>query len=65
MPWDKIGGWRKTKQSYLFSISDGKGRDPFICQIRSDMPSARLNAIYFSEKYGLVFGNGDFTVNFD
>lgn len=31
MPWNSIGGWRKTKQSYIFSITDGKGREPVIC----------------------------------
>lgn len=69
MPWDKIGGWRKTKHSYLFSISDGGqsggNREPFICRLRNDITDAKLNAIYFSERYGLVFGNGDFTINFD
>ena len=34
-------------------------------QIRNDDPSALLRAIYFSEKYGLVFGTTDFTINFN
>ena len=64
MPWHKIGGWRKTKQSYLFSVTDGKGREPFICRVKSEPQEAKLRAIYFSEKYGIVFGTNDFVVNF-
>lgn len=30
-----------------------------------DNPEAKLRAVYFSEKYGMVFGNGDLTLNFN
>ncbi|CDW78080.1 UNKNOWN [Stylonychia lemnae] len=59
------GGWRKTKQSYIFSITDGKAREPFISQIRSDNPNSKLRSIYFSEKFGLVFGTNDLAINFN
>ncbi len=62
--WNKIGGWRKTQQSYLFSITDGHGREPFICRIKKEPAEAKLRAVYFSEKYGLVFGTNDLVINF-
>lgn len=51
-------------QSYLFSISDGRGREPFLCKVRAEPAEARLRAIYFSEKYGIVFGTNDLIINF-
>lgn len=64
LPWHRIGGWRKTKASYLFSITDGKGREPFLSRVKTEPKEARLRAIYFSEKYGIVFGNSDLIINF-
>ncbi len=63
--WSSLGGWRKSRNSYLFSITDGLGREPFICRIRKDVPQASMRAIYFSDKFGLVFGTHDLTINFD
>ena len=63
--WSSIGGWRKSRESYIFSITDGKGRDPFISRLDKTDPKNQLRALYFSDKYGLVFGTKDFTINFD
>ena len=49
----------------MFSITDGKGREPITCPVRADNPEAKLRAIYFSEKYGLVFGTTDLILNFN
>lgn len=62
--WNKIGGWRKTKKSYLFSITDGRGREPFLCTVKNEPVESKLRAVYFSEKYGIVFGNNDLVINF-
>ena len=32
--------------------------------IKTDPPEAKLRAIYFSEKYGLIFGTNDLTIDF-
>jgi hypothetical protein len=64
MSWNKIGGWRKTKRSYLFSITDGKGREPFLTNVKTEPAESKLRAIYFSEKYGIVFGTNDLIINF-
>lgn len=46
-------------------MTDGKGRDPFLCKLRKDNLEAKLRSIYFSEKYGLVFGVNDLSINFN
>ena len=63
--WDQIGGWRKCKKSYLFSVSDGKLRRPFLCPVKSEAKEICYQALFFSEKYGLVFGRNDLSLDFD
>ena len=36
-----------------------------MCPVNSENNEAKLRAIYFSEKYGLVFGSNDLAINFD
>ncbi len=48
----------------MFSITDGKGREPFMARVKAEPQEARLRAIYFSEKYGVVFGTNDLVINF-
>jgi hypothetical protein len=48
----------------VFSITDGKGREPFMSRVKTEPQEAKLRAIYFSEKYGIVFGTNDLVINF-
>ena len=48
----------------MFSITDNKGREPITCWLKTENPQAKLRAIYFSDKHGLVFGTGDLNINF-
>ena len=67
--WESIGGWRQSRKSFLFGLDDGKGRLPFQCKIINshEKPSSEphLTALFFSSKYGLVFGKTDLKLNFD
>lgn len=56
---DKIGGWRKSKNCYLFACNDNI---PVTCPI---IQGQQTTAQYFDLKYGLVFGNGDLKIDLD
>jgi len=31
LPWASSGGWKESKESFLFSLTDGKNRQPYQC----------------------------------
>ena len=60
--WKSVGGYRKCKNSYLFRLSEPLR---FTSKIDFEDQNNYTRALFFSEKYGMVFGQGDLIINFD
>jgi len=62
--WKSVGGWQKSKDSYIFRLYDENGikLEKFL-QRKTD--KAIRCAVYYGEKHGMVFGDGDLWINFD
>ena len=54
---DSVGGWRMSANSYLFSLKDIAMK----FEIKKDQ---KQFAIYFNDKYGIVFGKNDLKIDF-
>lgn len=59
--WKTVGGYRKCKESYLFRLSEPLR---FMSKV-AHQETKQQRALYFSKKYGMVFGQGDLNINFD
>ena len=55
--WKSIGGYRKCKKSYLFRLSEP-------LRFMSKVQGSSDRSLFFSQKYGMVFGQGDLIINF-
>ena len=59
--WKSVGGWNKSTDAYLFRIATSNTINPK----KFPLKNGKRHAIYLGGKYGLVFGQGDLTINFD
>jgi hypothetical protein len=54
---DSVGGWRKSLKSYMFTLRDIAVK----FEVNKEM---KQFALYFQEKYGVVMGKNDLSIDF-
>lgn len=60
--WKSIGGYRKCRKSFLFRLSEPLR---FTSKVIKEENKGYNRALFFSDKYGIVFGQGDLIIDFD
>ena len=60
--WKSIGGYRKCRKSFLFRLSEPLR---FTSKVIKEENKGYNRALFFNEKYGIVFGQGDLIIDFD
>jgi len=53
LPWESTSSWKESKESFIFSLTDGKGRQPYQC-----LPYQNFQYCVYHGSDRIIFGGG-------